>query len=140
MKSIPIASALCAAVAMAAGLGPAHAADACKDVKFYVTNDHFEEREIEIRSVKFRNPHNGNKVQSEDVKNKVCKHGATCLTDGDNLGNANNIDLDDIQIVFRHRNHDGTWSKEFITQPFSPKVPRCEKGKHYGPAVVRDSQ
>lgn len=118
----------------------ARAADASKDVKFYVTNSHFEQREIEIRSVKFRNPHDGNQVQSEDVKNKVCKHGSTCLTDGDNLGNANNVDLDAIQVVFRHRNHDGSWSKEFITQPFSPKVPKCVQGKHYGPVVVRDSQ
>jgi hypothetical protein len=116
------------------------AADACKDVKFYVTNSHFEQREIEIRSIKFRNRHNGSQVQSEDVKNKVCKYGTTCLTDGDDLGNANNVDLTAIQVVFRHKNHDGSWSKEFITQPFSPKVPKCAQGKHYGPVVVRDSQ
>lgn len=139
MKTHHIGAGLAAIGLLAAG-ATAQAADACRNVKFYVTNNHFEEREIEIRSVKFRNPHNGNKVQSEDVKNTVCKHGATCLTDGDNLANANEVDLADIQVVFRHRNHDGTWSKDFITQPFSPKVPRCTDNKTYGAIVVRDSQ
>lgn len=139
MKTALIGATLVGA-ALAATSPAARAADACKNVQFYVTNNHFEGREIEIRSVKFRNPHNGNALQSEDVQNKVCKYGSTCLTEGDNLANANQVDLGAIQIVFRHRNHDGTWSKEFITQPFSPKVPRCTDNRQYGPVVVRDAQ
>ncbi|MDZ7654024.1 MAG: hypothetical protein U5L03_16440 [Burkholderiaceae bacterium] len=138
MKTHPIGAAL-VGLGLLAGPAVATAADACKDVRFNVTNEHFEGREIEVRSVRFRNPHDGGKVQSEDVKNLVCKHGVTCLTGGDNLGNARNVDLDDIQVVFRHRNHDGTWSKEFVTQPFTPASRKCVEGKRYGPIVVRDS-
>lgn len=118
---------------------PALAGDACKNVKFKVTNNHFEGREIEIRQVKFRNPHNGGQVQTEDVKNKTCNHGLTCTTNGDNLSNADKVDLDDIQVVFRYREHDGGWSKEFLTQPFTPALRKCKEGKEYGPIVVKDS-
>lgn len=109
-------------------------------MKFKVTNNHLEGRDIEIRSVKFRNPHRNGKVQSEDVKNKVCKPSAPCTTDGDNLANAAKVDLYDIQVVFRHKNHDTTWSKEFITQPFTPTYRKCTEGKQYGPIVVKDSR
>lgn len=112
----------------------------CKDVTFKVTNDHFEEREIEIRQIDFRNPHEGGRIQSESVRNVVCRYGATCSTAGDNLANADKVDLYDLQAVFRHRNHDGTWSREFITQPFTPVYRKCKEGKQYGPIVVRDSQ
>lgn len=159
MKPANLLSTLLASISLSAVVAPAGAAnespktattlrggggikidsDACKDVTFNVTNNHFEGREIEIRSVKFRNPHNDGKVQSEDVKNKVCKYGATCSTDGDNLANADKVDLYDIQAVFRHKNHDGTWSKEFVTQPFTPKIRKCKEGKQYGPIVVKDS-
>ncbi|MCB1623867.1 MAG: hypothetical protein KDI32_04725 [Pseudomonadales bacterium] len=114
-------------------------ADTCKDVVFKVTNNHFEERQIEIRSVKFRNRHRGGAIQSEDVPNKLCNYGATCSTAGDNLADADKVDLYDIQVVFRHKNHDGTWSREFITQPFTPTYRKCKDGKQYGPLVVRDS-
>ncbi len=136
----PSVLSICAAAAALACAAPAvRAADACKNVKFNVTNNHFEQRDIEIRSVKFRNPHNDGKVQSEDVKNEVCKYGATCTTNGDNLANADKVDLYDIQVVFRYREHDGGWSKEFITQPFTPNIRKCHEGKQYGPIVVKDS-
>ena len=110
----------------------------CENVKFAVTNKHFEGREIEIRKVKFFNPHTG-KTQTEDVKNKVCKHGDTCTTDGDNLANADKVDLRAIQVVFKYREHDKGWSKEFVTQPFTPKYPKCGDNSKYGPIVVKDS-
>jgi hypothetical protein len=138
MKNLSLLSPLLLAAAVAFGPQSAGAA-ICKDVKFSVTNNHFENRDIEIRSVKFRNPHKNGKVQSEDVKNKVCKPGATCKTNGDNLVDAEKVDLYDIQVVFRHRNHDKTWSKEFITQPFMPAIRKCQEGKQYGPIVVKDS-
>lgn len=121
-------------------IAPSAWAGSCKHVTFNVTNNHFEHRQIEIRSVKFRNPHRGGKVQTENVKNKVCNYGATCATDGDNLANADKVDLYDIQVVFRHKNNDGTWSKEFITQPFTPNYRKCKDGKQYGPIVVKDSR
>ncbi len=134
------ASPLLASVVLAIGYaGPASAA-ACKDVVFTVTNNHFEQREIEIRSVKYRNPHKGGQVQTEDVRNMVCDYGATCTTSGDTLGGAAKVDLHSIQVVFRHRNHDGSWSKSFITQPFAPKYRKCKDGKKYGPIVVTDSR
>lgn len=126
------------ALALAGAMQPAAAAT-CKNVKFNVTNNHFEQREIEIRSVKFRNPHRNGKLQTENVKNKVCRHGATCTTSGDNLKNADKVDLYAIQVVFRHRENDGGWSKEFITKPFTPTYRKCKDDKKYGPIVVKDS-
>ncbi|HPF27492.1 MAG TPA: hypothetical protein P5528_08535 [Steroidobacteraceae bacterium] len=138
MKPIRLLTPLLLA-ALAAGTSPSALAGICKDVVFNVTNQHFEQRSIEIRSVKFRNPHKGGKLQSEDVKNKVCAWGATCSTDGDNIADADKVDLYDIQVVFRHKNNDDTWSKEFITQPFTPTYRKCKEGKQYGPIVVKDS-
>ena len=88
MKPGYLLTAVLFALPLTAATGSASAADACKNVKFTVTNNHFEGREIEIRKVKYTNPHNDGKEQTEDVKNKVCKHGDTCTTAGDNLSNA----------------------------------------------------
>jgi hypothetical protein len=113
-------------------------ADNCKDVKFKVTNNHVEGREIEIRKVKYFNPHTGN-THTEDVGNVVCKHGSTCTTKGDNLANAKNVDLNSIQVVFKHRERDNDWSDEYLTQPFVPAYRKCTEGKTYGPVVVSDN-
>ena len=139
INSIP-SSPLLAVLVLALGLASPASAAVCKDVVFTVTNNHFEQRQIEILSVKYLNPHKGGKVQTEDVRNKVCNFGATCSTSGDNLSNAARVDLNAFQVVFRHRNHDGTWSKSFITQPFAPKYRKCKDGKKYGPIVVTDSR
>ena len=139
MKPSPLFIALLSALPLATVAGSSAAADACKNVKFTVTNDHFEGREIEIRKIKFTNPHNDGKEQTEDVKNKVCKNGSTCTTDGDNLSNADKVDLRAIKVVFAYKEHDGQWSKEFVTQPFTPTYPKCAENKKYGPIVVRDS-
>jgi hypothetical protein len=137
MKPSPLFLATIAAAGLAAAAGPAFA-DTCKDVKFKVTNNHFEGRDIEIRKVKYYNPHTTS-THTEDVKNLVCKPGSTCTTNGDNLANAKNIDLNSIQVVFSYREHDGQWSKEFVTQKFVPTYRKCTEGKTYGPIVVSDS-
>jgi hypothetical protein len=136
-----IHTALSACILGTVGCGlaaPASAVDACKDVKFKVTNQHVEGREIEVRRVLFTNPHNGGAEQSEDLKNLVCKFGSTCTTDGDDLGNANKVDLRGIKVVFSYRERDGQWSQEFVTQPFTPGIPKCSEGRTYGPVVVSD--
>ena len=161
MNPANLLSALLASIAMSAAAGPAVAAkdgstktvttlsgggglltnspaSTCENVKFTVTNNHFEGREIEIRQVKFFNPHTG-KTQTENVKNKICKHDKTCTTDGDNLANADKVDLRDFQVVFKYREHDKGWSKEFHTQKFTPKYPKCGDNSKYGPIVVKDS-
>lgn len=112
------------------------AGDACKNVTFKVTNSHKEGRDIKVVKVKFTNPHNGGKEQTEGVKNTVCKPGATCTTDGDNLSDADKVDLKAIKIVFRYQERDGDWSDEFVTQPYAPAYPKCTKDKQYGPIVV----
>ncbi len=124
-----------ASTVLAAAATPASAVDACKNVKFKVTNNHAEGSDIEIRKVKYFNPHTGN-TETEDVKNLVCKTGSTCTTGGDNLGNAKNIDLNSIQVVFKHREGDGDWSDEFQTQPFVPAYRKCTENKIYGTIVV----
>jgi hypothetical protein len=161
MKPANLLSALLVPIALSAMGGPAAAANGgdltvrtayrgggglltnspastCENVKFTVTNNHFEGREIEIRQIKFFNPHTG-KTQTENVKNKVCKNGDTCTTDGDNLANADKVDLRDFQVVFKYREHDKGWSKEFQTQKFTPKYPKCGDNSKYGPIVVKDS-
>lgn len=139
MKHSHLLSAMIVALPFATAAGTALAADACKSVRFVVTNEHFEGREIEIRQVKFKNPHNGGKEQTENLKNLICKQSATCTTDGDDLANADKVDLHSIQIVFKYREHDGGWSKEFATQPFTPTYRKCTENKKYGPIVVKDS-
>jgi hypothetical protein len=129
--------ALYAAMSFAAMSAPA-AADSCKDTQFKVTNSHAEGREIEIRKVRYFNPHTGN-THTEDVQNLVCRHGATCTTAGDNLANAKNVDLNSIQIVFAFRERDKDWSGEFQTRPFVPTFRKCVEGKVYGPIVVSDN-
>lgn len=137
MKRFPLLLNLLAATLLAALSGQA-SADACKNAKFKVTNNHVEGREIEIRKVKYFNPHTGG-TQTEDVKNVVCKHGSTCTTAGDNLANAKNVDLNSIQVVFKFRERDGDWSGEFQTQKFVPSFRKCTEGKVYGPIVVSDN-
>jgi len=113
-------------------------ADACKDVKFKVTNNHVEGRDIKIVKVKYFNPHTSS-TKTEGVANLVCKPGSTCTTSGDNLADAKNVDLNSIQVVFRYVERDGDWSDEFQTQPFVPAYRKCTEGKTYGPVVVSDN-
>jgi hypothetical protein len=122
---------LVALVLVAAG-SPAAAADACKNVVFKFTNHHKEGRDIRVQKVRFTNPHNGGKEQTENVKNTDCKPGATCSTAGDNLSNAAKVDLHAIKLVFRYKELDGDWSDEFTTQPFAPKLPKCTNDSQYG--------
>jgi hypothetical protein len=122
---------------LVAAASPAHA-DACKGVKFKVTNNHVEGRDIEVVKVKYFNPHTAT-TRTEGVKNLVCKQGSTCTTGGDNLADAKNVDLNSIQVVFRYRERDGDWSDEFQTQPFVPAFRKCTEGKVYGPVVVSDN-
>jgi len=127
------------AAAAAAALAQPAVADTCKNVKFKVTNNHAEGRQIEIRKVKYYNPHT-RRTHTEDVKNMRCAHGGTCTTGGDNLGDALNVDLNDIQVVFVYEERDGQWSREFQTQPFKPTYRKCTNSdKVYGPVVVSDS-
>ena len=126
--------ALLAATALCVTYAPA-SADTCKDVKFKVTNNHSEGREIQIRKVKYFNPHTSS-TQTEDVGNLMCNHGSTCTTRGDNLANAKNVDLNSIQVVFKYRERDGQMSKEFQTQAFVPAYRKCTEGKTYGTIVV----
>jgi hypothetical protein len=101
-----------------------------------VTNDHFEGREIEIRKIKFTNPHNNGKEQTEDVKTRSART-ARPATDGDNLSNADKVDLHSSRSS-SPQEHDDQWSKEFVTQPFAD-VPEVHREQKYGPIVVKDS-
>jgi len=137
MKPSTLLTALISALPLATVAGAAAAADACKNVKFTVTNDHFEGREIEIRKIKFSNPHNNGKEQTEDVKNQVCKHGSTCTTDGDNLSNAEKVDLHSFKVVFAYKEHDGQWSKEFVSNRSSPRTGSARRTRNTGRSSSR---
>lgn len=124
------------AFGLAAISNEAAAADACHNVTFKFTNKHKEGRDIKVVKVKYLNPHNGGKVQTEGVKDITCKPGATCTTSGDNLGDAAKVDIKDIQLVFRYKELDGDWSDEFMTQPFTQTDRKCTENKQYGTIVV----
>ncbi|MPY86813.1 MAG: hypothetical protein GEU99_02725 [Luteitalea sp.] len=136
MKTHYVLSALLAALVVAAAPSSATAADRCKNVKFKITNNHKDDVEIKIVQVKFTNPHNGGKEQTEVVKNHVCKPGATCTTNGDNLNNAAKVDLRNIKVMFRAKEDDDDWSDLWVTQPFTPAYPKCTDDRTYGPIVI----
>ena len=139
MKVATSLPAIVAAVALTSFSGAVLAADPCRNVTFAVINDHFSGEKIEIRRVVFRNAHNQGREQTEDINNFVCLHGQKCVTAGDNLKNANQVDLYDMQVVFRYEEHDNDWSDEFITQKSAPSIRKCWDSRNYGPIVVQDS-
>lgn len=119
------------AVAVVAGtptLG--FAKDACKDVKFKYVNHHDGHRRIRIKKVRFWNTH-ANKTQTEDVRNHECAFGSTCITGGDNLNNADEVNLTSIRIVYQEWQTDHTWSRAFESQRLIPASQRCREGTTY---------
>jgi hypothetical protein len=120
------------AAALTAGLPTyALAKDACKDVKFVVVNQH--SARIRVTKIMFWNSH-ASRTQTEDVRNEECARGQTCVTNGDNLGNAHLTDLYHIRAVYEERENDQSWSRPFVSSQWLEPVGsdrRCTNGKYY---------
>ena len=138
---------------LALGLGMAVAGiaaggDACKNVKFKVTNKHDSGEKILITKVKYFNKANG-KWQTEVVNQNltyepanfpipidkedglVCNQGATCTTNGNNLRDAEGEDLTKFRFVYKYEAA-GKWSGEVEGGDKVPENPTCHADKTYG--------
>jgi len=134
--------------------GTAVAGDACKNIKFKVTNKHDSGETILIKKVKYFNKANG-KWQTEVVnqnltvtlpdteklqffpevgkeKGLACKHGTTCRTQGDNLRDAEGEDLTKFRFVYKYMAA-GKWSGEVEGGDKVPDDPKCYANRTYGP-------
>jgi hypothetical protein len=112
----------------------AHAGDACKNVKFKVTNKHDSGGIIELHQVKYFNKANG-EWKTEDLNDIDCKNGKTCTTTGDNLKDAEGEDLTKFHFIYRYKGTKSTdnWSDYVEGGDKVPDNPTCFANKVYGP-------
>ena len=112
-----------------AGASTAHAGDACRNVKFSITNQ--KNHTITLTQVKYFNQAN-NRFQTENIRTVQCKAGATCVSRGDNLRDAEGEDL--TRFVFVLKNEGG--ENRHDTSVKGTNNPRCNADKTYGPFVI----
>lgn len=107
--------------------------DACKQVKFKVTNKQKQGGEIEIKAVKYYNKANG-KWQTEDVPNAVVKQGYSYTSGGDDLQDAEGEDLTKFVFVYRWKGtgRGAAWSSDINSKEFYPADPKCFANRSYG--------
>lgn len=123
---------------VACGVAPIQAAaqDACRNVRFSLTNRHVSNRAIRIDQVQYFNTVN-NRVQTENVRNLVCAPRETCATRGDNLRDSENVALEAIRFVYRVRDADDRgWGPRIPSQPSDPDDRRCRAERMYGPFAL----
>ena len=148
------ALALVALVFGGAKPGVALAGDACKNIKFKVTNKHDSGEAILIKKVKYFNKANG-KWQTEVVnqpvtltlpdpekwqffpqigkeKGLICEQNRTCTTSGDNLRDAEGEKLTKFRFVYKYLAA-GKWSGEVEGGDKVPDDPECYANRTYGP-------
>lgn len=116
-------------ILLAGGATAAHAGDACRNVKFQLTNQ--KNHAITVTQVKYFNQAN-NRFQTEAIRNIQCAAGATCVTRGDNLRDAEGEDL--TRFVFVLKNEGGENRHE--TGVKVSNSPQCNADKTYGPFVI----
>ena len=111
----------------------AHASDVCKNVQFKVTNKHNSGGTIELHQVEYFNKANG-QWKTEDLKDLTCYQGKTCTTSGDNLNDAEGMDLTKFRFVYRYKGTKSTdnWSDYVEGGIKEPDKPTCFEGKVYG--------
>jgi chitodextrinase len=112
------------------GTTMAYARDACKDVKFKVTNKR--PVRIKITKVEYYNSDNS-QVQSEDINpNLECNTGSTCTTNGDDLRDSEGVNLTDFVFFFNDEVSHGNWSNtDRKTQPKEPVDQKCSADRTY---------
>lgn len=107
--------------------------DACKNVKFKVTNNHSKNGDIEIRGVEYFNKANG-KWQTEDLPNVVVGQDRTVTTGGDDLKDSEGEDLTKFKFIYRWKanGREANWSGEVKSKEFVPDNPTCNANRTYG--------
>jgi hypothetical protein len=131
------------AALLAAGTPPlAHADnDLCRNVAFRFVNEHKSGQPIRVEQVKYRHTLN-DKQQTEEVANIVCDTGTTCFTRGDDLRDAEGVELTNVRFVYRVQQiRYGVldWSDRITSAPHDPPVGerRCRADKIYGPFTIK---
>ncbi len=117
------------AIALLASSVAAHAGDACRNVRFQIVNQ--KDHPITVTKVKYFNQAN-NRFQTEGIRNIQCAVGATCITKGDNLRDAEGEDL--TRFIFVLKNEGGENQHE--TGIKSSNNPKCGADKTYGSFVI----
>ena len=159
MKRNTLGSMLIAAGLVVTALSPAHAGDACKNVKFRVTNNHSSGKAIIIKRVKYFNKTDGGwrtEVVNQNIivdtrefadlvpigtfdrsPGLICRHGKECTTAGDNLGGAEGQPLTKFRFIYIHivagnwSQGDAKWSNEVESADKEPGGPTCSANKIY---------
>jgi hypothetical protein len=117
---------------LAGGVTMAQAGDACRNVKFSLTNQ--KDHAITVVQVKYFNQAN-NRFQTESLRNLTCAAGATCTTRGDNLRDAEGENL--TRFIFVLKNEGGENRHE--TGVKVSNNPSCNADKTYGPFAITAS-
>jgi hypothetical protein len=115
--------------------------DLCKNVRFRFVNEHKSAQPIRVETIKYRHTVN-NKQQTEQVANIVCDTGKTCFTRGDDLRDAEGVDLVNIRFVYRVqqiRYGKLDWGDQITSGPNDPAAGarKCRADKIYGPFTIR---
>lgn len=108
----------------AASTTVASAGDTCRNVHFQLVNQ--KDHTITVAAVKYFNRVN-NKLQTESIRNIDCRAGATCVTQGDNLRDAEGEDL--TRFFFILKNEGG--ENRHATSAKVPADPQCRAGRVY---------
>jgi hypothetical protein len=133
---------------------PTFAGDACRNVKFKVTNNHSSGKTIIVKRVKYFNKADG-RWRTEVVNQNfslsvddplwaeigplgpldknpglICKHGRECTTGGDNLSDAEGEPLTKFRFIYIY-DAAGKWSGEVESADKEPANPTCNANKTY---------
>jgi len=109
---------------------------ACKNVKFRFKNNLATDKAtIHIEKVSYYLEGVGNKTELVHTSDD-CKYGATCITTGDNLGDADGRDIKNIQLHYKYlpTNRVGANWSDLVHTPNQPNVanPKCGDNTTYG--------
>lgn len=129
MQSSKSFSAVMVAALFAISATAAHAGDACRNIRFSLVNQ--KDHPITVMAVKYFNRAN-NRLQTEAIRNIRCPARGTCITNGDNLRDAEGEDL--TRFFFVLKNEGG--ENRHDTGAKIPRNPQCNADSVYGPFVI----
>jgi len=130
--SIRSLAAVSAAVALAGAVDLAYAGDACKNVRFQLVNQRA--KNVVVHSVDYHNDVAANNPKHEKIFNSiVCYAGKSCISQGDNLTDAEGENLSNFVFYFHEVDGNGIeLNTEWHTQPKIPNDKRCTANRTYG--------
>jgi len=110
--------------------------DACRRVKFKFTNNRTDSTKIRFVQIHYFNK-SRNSWYDENVhldNNADCPLGNTCTTTGDNLPDAQGMDITKVRLRYQYfpKTKGANWSDEILSAEFTPASPSCGDDKIYG--------